>query len=81
MVPFSAASRLKGAAAEEVVEEGEKAVLRSGRSTREYGAVMWRRLERMPLRLPRVGERPAGAESGGDDLAMEVESLAVGDWG
>lgn len=41
---------------------------------------MRRRLERMPARLPRVGERPAGAERG-EDLAMEVLSLATGDLG
>ena len=39
---------------------------------------MRRRLERMPLRLPRVGERPAGAERG-DDFAIDVLSLDDGD--
>ena len=41
---------------------------------------MRRRLVRMPGRLPRVGERPAGAEMG-DDLVMLVLSLAAGDLG
>lgn len=39
---------------------------------------MRRRLERRPERLPRVGERPAGAETG-DDLAA-VFSFARGDF-
>ncbi len=71
MVPFSAASRENGAGAPRP---------RAGGSTREKAAPVRRRLERMPMRLePRLGERPAGAESG--DLARFVLSLAAGDLG
>lgn len=41
---------------------------------------MRRRLERMPERLVRVGERAAGADSG-DDLMASMRSLAAGDVG
>jgi hypothetical protein len=68
MVPLRAASRLNGAAAPR---------LNCGGSTRE-NAETRRRLERRPLRLLRVGERPAGAESG-EGRAMDVLSLVTGD--
>lgn len=66
-----AASREKGAASPR---------LKDGGSTREYGPTVRRRLDKIPARLPRVGERPAGAEMG-DDLGMWVLSLATGDLG
>ena len=60
MVPLRAASNEKGAPA-----------LNEGGSTRP----VLRRLERIPARLERVGDRPAGTEG------MTVLSLAAGDLG
>jgi hypothetical protein len=54
--------------------------LKEGGSMREKGPAVRRRLDKIPERLPRVGERPAGAERG-DDLEMVVLSLAAGDLG
>lgn len=44
------------------------------------GPAVRRRFERIPEHLPRVGERPAGTESGKDFLKL-VLSLAEGDFG
>lgn len=41
---------------------------------------MRRRDERRPVRLPRVGDRPAGADSG-EDLTIPVFNLEAGDLG
>lgn len=71
IVPFSAASSEKGT---------DEASGNDGGSTRVYGPMVRRRVERIPDRLPRVGERPAGAEMG-EDLAAAVLSLAMGDLG
>ena len=65
-----AASRLKGTAG--------PATLKEGGSTRAKPLAL--RRERMPERLPRVGERPAGAESGARGTE-EVLSLEMGDLG
>lgn len=54
MVPFKAASREKGAEEEPMNEGGSRRVVR-------------RRLDWIPARLPRVGDRPAG---GGQDLGV-----------
>lgn len=54
MVPFKAASREKGAEEEPINDGGSRRVVR-------------RRLDSIPERLPRVGERPAG---GGQDLGV-----------
>lgn len=69
MVPFRAASRENGVPVLERPKEGG--------STREYAPVR-RRDERMPVFLPRVGDRPAGADRG--DFVMPVFNL-VGDLG
>jgi hypothetical protein len=61
-------------------EKGVVARLKEGGSTRVKGLPVRRRWERRPTRLePRVGERPAGADSG--DLEMLRFSLAAGDLG
>ena len=65
MVPFRAASRLKGTA---------EATLKEGGSTRPKPLALRRE---MPERFPRVGDRPAGAESGG--RGTDVLSLETGD--
>lgn len=61
-----AASRLNGTAEE---------TLKEGGSTRPKPLALRRE---MPARLPRVGDRPAGAESGG--RGTEVLSLEMGDF-